>query len=70
MACDQDAGAKSGAGALLWWFIGAAGLYFLPFFAITIDEKLLKTFWFAHHLPAWVGEVMRTIYPFYRFFNG
>lgn len=70
MAHEQDGVHKpGGGGSFVWWFVGAVALYFLPFIVITIDEKLLKTFWFSHHLPAWAGDVLRTIYPFYRLFN-
>lgn len=54
------------AASIVWWLVAALSLYFLPFIAIAIDEKVLKTFWFSDHLPDWCGEVFRTIYPFYK----
>ncbi|MBS0265803.1 MAG: hypothetical protein JSS02_27980 [Planctomycetes bacterium] len=44
-------------------------LYSLPFIALTVDEVVLHTNWFSKHLPAWVGDVMRTVYPFSALFG-
>lgn len=45
-------------------------MYLLPFVAVTIDERVLKTFWFSRHLPSEVGDVMRVIYyPLIRLFG-
>ncbi len=55
-------------GSYSWWVFGVIGLYLLPFVVVTADEKVFKTYWFASHLPAWVGDAMRTIYPFYKIF--
>ena len=61
----------SGLRASVWskWLMVALIIYILPFVAIAIDEEVLKTFWFSHHLPDKVGDVLRAIYPFYRLFQ-
>lgn len=44
-------------------------IYLLPFIAVMVDETVLHTHWFYNHLPAWVGEVLRAMYPFYKLFT-
>src|SRR5690349_1697116 len=51
------------------WLIVAFIIYILPFIAIAIDEGALKTFWFSSHLPHEAGDLVRSLYPFYKFFN-
>lgn len=53
----------------LWMCLAfALVIYLLPFVAIAIDERVLKTYWFSHHLPNQAGEVFHALYPFYKLF--
>ena len=61
----EDAPASPNLGRVLaWGLVVALCLYPLPLAAVYMDEAVLKTFWFSHHLPHWVGDVLRTMYPF------
>ncbi len=60
----------SGGSSLLWWVVGAAAIYVVPFVMVMIDERILKTFWFSHHSPEWMSDFMRAIYPFWKVFAG
>ena len=44
-------------------------IYLLPFIVITVDEVVLHTNYFSKHLPGWVGDVVRAVYPFYTVFG-
>jgi len=64
-----DKRTHSSGGTFWCWFLGALALYLIPFMAVMIDERVLKTFWFSQALPKWVGDFMRTIYPFWKLLN-
>ena len=68
---DDDAGDGSRGPGWQWWVAAAVIIYLLPFIAVMIDERVLKTYWFYHHLPLSGGAVdmLRAIYPFYRWFK-
>ena len=56
-----------------WWVAAVLMIYALPFIVVMIDEKVLKTYWLYHHLSNElsdkVGDVFKTIYPFYKWFR-
>jgi hypothetical protein len=69
---EDEGDGRSGRGAAWqWWMAAVLIIYALPFMAVMIDEKVLKTYWLYHHLPLSDGaaDVLRTIYPFYRWFR-
>ncbi|MCA9171399.1 MAG: hypothetical protein KDB23_27205 [Planctomycetales bacterium] len=49
--------------------VAVLGFYLGTFVVIAVDELFLKTYWLSNHLPQWVGEVARMIYPFYVLFK-
>jgi hypothetical protein len=64
----EDADQRSRPPLWRYWMIPFA-IYIVPFVAIIIDERVLKTFWFLHHMPSGTGEVLRAMYPFYVVFK-
>jgi len=60
---------STGRSAFLWLVVGAVAVYLIPFIVVMIDERILKTFWLSHHSPAWLTDVMRAIYPFWKLFD-
>ena len=65
-ADDNQAAQSDG---LILWICGFIGIYLLPFIAVLVDEKILKTYWFAAHLSNGTEHVFRAMYPFYKLFN-
>ncbi|HEY4416830.1 MAG TPA: hypothetical protein VGO57_14155 [Verrucomicrobiae bacterium] len=60
-----------GSRATPWWhwLVAAVFIYLLPYIAVVIDERVLKTYWLARHLPHEFGDIARGLYPFYKFFK-
>jgi len=48
------------------WLLCAVLAYLLPMLAVVVDEKILKTFWFAGNSPGWVKDLLGFIYPFWK----
>jgi hypothetical protein len=66
---ESDDRTTRGLGTALLCALGLLVVYLLPFVTIMIDEFVLGTNWFSRHLPDSVGDVMRTIYPFHKYFH-
>jgi hypothetical protein len=53
---------RSGRAAWGKWLLAILIIYLLPYVAVLIDEVILKTFWFSHHLSYEVVKVFSVFY--------